>query len=81
MISIVIIRVCTPTSNGGVFPLLHILTSMSCHSCYHKIFVDIVKYAVSLISFSVYHLYIIGFLIFGIYLVFLRCLSAIGDPW
>jgi hypothetical protein len=22
---------CTPTSNGGVFPLLHILASVSCH--------------------------------------------------
>ena len=25
---------CTPTSNGRVFPLCHILSSMSCHQCF-----------------------------------------------
>ena len=49
LISMGTVRVCTPTSNGKLFPLLYILTSTSCHSCYYKIFVYIVKYAVSLI--------------------------------
>jgi hypothetical protein len=31
LISRVVVPVCTPTSNGGVFLFLHILTSMYCH--------------------------------------------------
>jgi hypothetical protein len=34
LISIVAVQVCTLTSNGGVFPLLHILVSVSCHLHY-----------------------------------------------
>ena len=34
LISKVAIQVYTPTSNGGVFPLLHILTSISYHLCF-----------------------------------------------
>ena len=34
MTSKVAAQVCTPTSNGGEFSLLHILSSMSCHLCF-----------------------------------------------
>ena len=34
LISDLTVQVCTPTSNGGVFLLLHILSSISCYQCF-----------------------------------------------
>ena len=34
LIYVVAVQVCTPTRNGGVSFLLHIITSMSYHLCY-----------------------------------------------
>ena len=33
LISTAAVHICTPISNRGVFPLLHILSSISCHQC------------------------------------------------
>ena len=34
LISKAVVQACTPTSSGRVFPLLHILSSITCHQCF-----------------------------------------------